>query len=116
VRPDGKVEVQRATYALDDLKLKLEELGLVAPQQPLVVNGQGNATRAEIKRVVALCHEAKLPNVTVAKATPPTALAMANEAAPATSDMAPPAQKLAHTSHLATSSAPISTGPQYTVP
>jgi len=135
LRPDGQVGFQGATYALNDLKPKLEELGKSTPQQPLVVTGRENATHGEIKKVVALCHEAKLTKVTVAKATPPTAPAVANGAAPATSapsvtvattpTVVPDStttSSVTHTvkntssvSHTA-SSAPISTGPEYTVP
>jgi biopolymer transport protein ExbD len=121
LRPDGRVDFHGATYTLDDLKPKLQELGKSTPDQPLVVTGRENATHGEIKKVVALCREANLTKVTVAKATPPTAPAVASGAAPANQSSSAvanadaPAKPKTHVSH-ASVSAPISTGPQYTVP
>jgi biopolymer transport protein ExbD len=121
LRPDGRVDFHGATYTLNDLKPKLQELGKSTPDQPLVVTGRENATHGEIKQVVALCHEANLTKVTVAKATPPTAPAVASGAAPATQSSSTvatadaPAKPKTHVSHESVT-APISTGPQYTVP
>ncbi len=133
LRPDGKIDFQGTTYTRDEIKSKLKELGKTTPKQPLVITHDATITHAEAKKFVALCHEAKLTKVTIAKAEPSTAPAVANGAAPATSTAtttAPDASttiasattgstnsakpKTKSTSH--TASAPISTGPEYTVP
>ena len=138
--------MQGQTYTLDDLKLRLEEIHLTAPTQPLVVVPEDKATHTEVKKIVALCLAAKLTQVTIAKAVPPTAPAVASGATPASlptpssdahagaastvasasnssaamaslsaTNGAPNPPRLSKP-HATTIGAPISTGPNYTVP
>ena len=138
LRPGGKVDMQGQTYALNDLKIKLEEMGLTTPKQPLVVVPDAKVTRTEVKNLVALCMKSKLTDVTIAKAVPPTSPAVAHGAKPASlpassseaktstsvasASVAPAATVAAEPSHPAkrrassSAPAPISTGPEYTVP
>ena len=78
LRPDGKIDFQGATVTLNDLKLQLEEIALVAPKQPLVISGKGQAPKGQLKKVLALCKAAKLREVTVAKAEPRATLVASN--------------------------------------
>jgi len=139
LRPGGKVEMQGQTYAINDLKVKLEEMGLTTPKQPLVVVPDEKVSRTEVKNLVALCMKSKLTEVTIAKAVPPTAPAVAHGAkpaslpassseaktstsvastsvAPASTVAAEPSQPVKHRTHSSSAPAPISTGPEYTVP
>jgi biopolymer transport protein ExbD len=142
LRPNGKVDFQGETITLDDLQLRLEEIGITAPQQPIVVVPQGKTGRSEVKKIVALCLAAKLTHVTIAKvdsaASPTTQVSSSNsEEANASSPSAsfppassanlaslpatnavvnPPHLTKSRTTHVAALGAPISTGPNYTVP
>jgi biopolymer transport protein ExbD len=144
LRPGGKVEIQGTKYTYADLKLRLEEIRLTTPTQPLVVVPEQKVTRAEVKKVVSLCLAAKLTDVTIAKAMPPTAPAVANGASPApmatSSDVNAGSSTIAsasstsanldstndeekpfhvtksHSTHVSATAAPISSGPDYTVP
>ncbi|MCE0484307.1 MAG: FecR family protein [Methylacidiphilales bacterium] len=126
LRPDGKVDFQNATLSLDDLKIKLEELSVISPGQSIVVNGSEKVSHKELKKVLALCREAKLKNVTVAKATPapagsvPTpAVAVAQPTTVASNPIrAKPsaAMHVSSESHAPVYGAPLSTGPEDTVP
>jgi biopolymer transport protein ExbD len=154
LRPDGKIDFQGETFTLDDLKIKLEEMGLTSPTQPIVVVPQPRTPRSEVKKVVALCLSSKLTEVSIAKVYPATAPALANGASsakpmaasssgdfnassassapsssyllsssatlasmPATNEISnPPHLTKMRTSHVSALAAPISSGPNYTVP
>jgi biopolymer transport protein ExbD len=69
LRPDGNVDFQGATLTLDELKPKLEEIAKATPTQPLMINGREKVAHDQLKKVIAICHAAKL-KVKVAKAVP----------------------------------------------
>jgi biopolymer transport protein ExbD len=93
LRPDGKVKFQDATFTLDELKPKLEEIAVLTPNQAILIKGREKVSRAQLRQVLAICSEAKLAKVTVAKA--PQTDSVANIDSP---------------------NAPIETGPHDTIP
>jgi biopolymer transport protein ExbD len=93
LRPDGKIDFQDATLTLDQLQPKLEEIAVLTPNQAILIKGRENVSRAQLKKVLAICQEAKLAKVTVAKA--PQTASVANIESP---------------------NAPIETGPHDTIP
>jgi biopolymer transport protein ExbD len=107
LRADGMVDVNGAPMALDDLKSRLADIAKANPTQPLLITGRENVTHDQLKKVIAICHAAKL-KVKVAKAAPAapapvpqfTAVnpAPASAAAPATPVANPPAPVPATTS------------------
>lgn len=136
IRPNGKVDFKGENYNnIAALKPKLEEIGKATPDQPIVLNHDAGVKRADIKKAVALCVGAGLTKVTIVdKATkgshaekpaspPPVASSsgtstVASSAAVAslgTTKAVPDTPKPA-VSHVPASSAPISVGPNYTVP
>jgi biopolymer transport protein ExbD len=93
LRPDGKIDFQDATLTLDELKPKLEEIAVLTPNQAILIKGRENVSRTQLKKVLAICQEANLAKVTVAKA--PQTASVANIESP---------------------NAPIETGPHDTIP
>ncbi len=65
LRTDGKVDFQGATLTLAELKQKLADLAKTTPDQPIVVKPADKSESKTVKKIEALCHEAKFKNVTV---------------------------------------------------
>ena len=69
LRADGMVDINGAPSDLDGLKSRLADVAKANPTQPLSITGREQVTHDQLKKVVAICHAAKL-KVTVAKALP----------------------------------------------
>jgi len=112
LRPDGSVDFQGATLTLDELKPKLEEIAKATPTQPLMINGREKVTHDQLKKVIAICHAAKL-KVKVAKAVPapptPPPVAPAAAEAPAANPPAPAAPVAPTVTEAAASNPPAPT-------
>jgi biopolymer transport protein ExbD len=67
LRSDGKVDLNGETITLDGLKSRLAVAAQLVPNQPVVITGRENVTHDQLKKVIAICHAAKL-KVHVAKA------------------------------------------------
>jgi hypothetical protein len=119
LRADGQVDFQGATLTLEILKQKLQEVAQANPGQLLVINKAApNVGNKLLKKVVAMCHAAKL-KVLVAKPTvnppsppaepPPTAAppvpAPAASETPAT-NLPPPSFLMHPSTDLMSSNAP----------
>jgi biopolymer transport protein ExbD len=73
LQADGSVAVNGISTDLASLKARLLDIAKANPTQPLVLTGRKNVTRDQLKKVIMICHEAKL-KVKIAKAPPaPTA-------------------------------------------
>jgi biopolymer transport protein ExbD len=86
LRADGLVDVNGAPMDLDNLKSRLADIAKANPTQPLLMTGRDNVTSDQLKKVIAICHAAKL-KVTVAKPpvthpTPPPVAPAATQSAP----------------------------------
>ena len=78
LRHDGKVDFQSATLTLDELKPKLQAIAATTPDQPIVINIAPKISGKQVKKVLALCHSAKLTKVTVSKSNPPAVVSSPN--------------------------------------
>jgi FecR protein/Biopolymer transport protein ExbD/TolR len=58
---DGGVAVNGAPMSLDALKSRLADIAKANPAQPLLVTGREKVTHDQLLKVIAVCHEAKLP-------------------------------------------------------
>jgi hypothetical protein len=124
LRPDGKVDFQDATLTLDELTPKLEEIAVLAPNQAILIQGREKVSHAQLRKVLALCHEAKLAKVTVAKPAPQTAVAASAPAPagpPPTASVMPQThvvepQRTSSMANIESPNAPIETGPHDTIP
>jgi biopolymer transport protein ExbD len=129
LRPDGKVDFQDATLTLDELTPKLEEIAVVTPNQAILIQGREKVSHAQLRKVLAICHEAKLAKVTVAKPAPPTAVAASGGTPSASAPAGPPPtasvmpqphaiepQRTSSMANIESPNAPIETGPHDTIP
>lgn len=73
IHPDGKVIFRGALLHPDELKSKLEAIGETTPTQPFVIKAGKNVAYDHVKKILDMCHDAHLNDVTVtaANATPP---------------------------------------------
>jgi len=72
IRSDGKINFQKATFTLEQLKPKLVALAKAAPDQALVIRAGKSVSYDQVEPVVAACRDAGFPSVNVA-APPPSA-------------------------------------------
>ena len=92
LRSDGGVALNGILTSPDDLKSRLGDLAKANPTQLILITGREKVTHDQLKKVIEVCHQAKL-KVKVAKAAPvpkPVA-AQAPAASPSPISMAVPA-------------------------
>jgi ferric-dicitrate binding protein FerR (iron transport regulator)/biopolymer transport protein ExbD len=70
LRSDGKVELEGTMFSLHELKSVLVDIGKATPRRHLLIEGREKVSHEHLERVLAICREAKLIHVTVAKAKP----------------------------------------------
>jgi biopolymer transport protein ExbD len=71
--PDGTVDFLGETISTDELKSRLIDLARDNPDQLLVITRNGDVTRAQLNKVIAICHGVKLrPKVLKAGEEPST--------------------------------------------
>jgi biopolymer transport protein ExbD len=135
VGPDGKVEMDGATFTLDELKPKLEEAAKASPDRKVVITREPGAPPHQVVReLVAICHAAKFDNVTVLKTEPkpsaqPSFMASGGAALaplppsstaastnPAPTDSSAPLPDQPSKPKPTTPAVPVTTGPTDTVP
>jgi biopolymer transport protein ExbD len=68
LRSDGKVVLEGTTLSLHELKPVLVDIGKATPSRHLLIEGRAKVSHDHLERVLAICREAKLIHVTVAKA------------------------------------------------
>jgi len=65
VRIDGKVNFEKATFTVDQLKPRLQAIAKVTPDQAFVIRAGSKVAHSQIDPVVGAFHAAGLQNVTV---------------------------------------------------
>ncbi|MCE0496854.1 MAG: FecR domain-containing protein [Methylacidiphilales bacterium] len=76
---NGTVSFQGATISLDDLKTKLEVIGNVTPDQPIIIKAGEAVPYDKVRQIVGICHDAGFLNVTYPARSKPSAPAPSPE-------------------------------------
>lgn len=72
VRTDGKINYQKATFTLEQLRPKLVALAKAAPDQAIAIRAGKTVSYDEVEPVLAVCRDVGFHNINVS-APPPTA-------------------------------------------